>query len=145
MTGRLGGMDCIFCAIVAEQAPASRLEETDLTLAFLDIRPATPGHALVIPKRHAANLAELEPEEGAAMFRGAQRVAAAVRASVVPCDGVNLFLADGEIAGQEVFHAHLHVIPRTPGDGVTVGAEFDHPDRELLEKQAAELRGRLTG
>ena len=83
----------------------------------MDIFPVNPGHVLVIPTSHSAFLAELDPEAGAELFRVAQRVAAALRRSDPRCEGVNLFLADGEAAGQEIFHVHLHVIPRQRGDG----------------------------
>lgn len=108
---------CIFCEIIAGRADASAVYEDDDVLAFLDLFPINPGHALAIPKRHAASLAELEGADGERVFAAAQRVAAALRKSGVRCEGVNLFLADGEVAGQEVFHVHIHIIPRYEGDG----------------------------
>jgi histidine triad (HIT) family protein len=86
--------------------------------AVLDIHPINPGHVLVIPNRHVASLADLDPQTAGELFRMAQRVAAALRLSGIDCEGFNLLLADGEAAGQEVFHTHLHVIPRFRGDGV---------------------------
>jgi histidine triad (HIT) family protein len=83
----------------------------------MDIRPVNPGHVLVIPREHAPYLAKLDPEVGGDMFQTGMRVAAAIRNSGVRAEGVNFFLADGEAAMQEVFHAHLHVIPRYTGDG----------------------------
>jgi diadenosine tetraphosphate (Ap4A) HIT family hydrolase len=121
----MGRMDCVFCSIVAGDLPASRVYDDDRVLAFADIRPATTGHLLVVPKRHAAGLATLDPEDGARMFQVAQRLAAALRASSIEPEGVNLFLADGEVAGQEVFHAHLHVLPRRAGDGFGGRDELD--------------------
>jgi histidine triad (HIT) family protein len=135
--------DCVFCGIVAGRLDASRVLESDTVLAFLDIAPATPGHLLVVPKAHAANLAELDPETGAEMFRVGQRMAAALRDSDLRCEGVNLFLADGEVAGQEVFHAHLHVLPRFEGDGFRLHAELTHPSRDELQAQATALRAVL--
>ncbi len=135
--------DCVFCGIVAGRLDASRVFENDTVLAFLDIAPATPGHLLVVPKAHAANLAELDPETGAQMFRVGQRMAAALRDSDLRCEGVNLFLADGEVAGQEVSHAHLHVLPRFEGDGFRLHAEFTHPSRDELQAQATALRAVL--
>ena len=136
-------MDCVFCAIVAGELPASRVYDDERVLAFMDLNPATPGHLLVIPKRHASDLAGLDPEDGAQMFRVAQRLGAAVRASSLEPEGVNLFLADGEAAGQEVFHAHLHVLPRRSGDGLRIRAEFGSPGREELERHAADIRTAL--
>jgi histidine triad (HIT) family protein len=134
-------MDCVFCRIVAGESPSSPVYDDDRVLAFMDINPATPGHLLVVPKRHATYLADLDREDGAAMFAAAQDLAQASR-DALAADGVNLFLADGEIAGQEVFHVHLHVLPRQVGDGFGVRAEFDHPERSVLEEQAVLIRAR---
>ena len=133
-------MNCAFCAIVDDAAPASRVYEDELVLAFMDIAPATSGHLLVVPKKHAPHLVDLCPEDGAQMFRVAQRLAQALRTSSIPADGINLFLADGEVALQEVFHAHLHVLPRTVGDGFTVAADFARPPRDVVDAQAADIR-----
>lgn len=108
---------CAFCAIVGGAAPASIVYHDEHCLAFMDIRPVNPGHLLVVPRVHAAYLAELEPVRAAHLLRVARPLVAALRAAAgrpaagVRCEGVNLFLADGEAAGQEVFHVHLHVIP----------------------------------
>ncbi|CAM2872792.1 HIT family protein [Skermania piniformis] len=107
---------CIFCGIVRGQAPATIVYEDDELLAFLDIRPITRGHTLVIPKRHATDLAELPPDTGAAMLRAGQLLAAAMRGSDLRSDGTNLVLNDGRAAFQTVGHVHLHVIPRRTGD-----------------------------
>lgn len=108
---------CIFCEIAAGRAPASIVYRDEVVCAFMDIRPINPGHLLVIPLLHAAGLADLDPDAGGQLFRVGQRLAAALRASGVRCEGIDLFLADGEAAGQEVFHVHLHVVPRFTGDG----------------------------
>ncbi|WP_040833195.1 HIT family protein [Nocardia brevicatena] len=133
----------IFADIIAGRAPASRVYEDEDVLAFMDIRPVTPGHLLVVPKVVARNLAELDPEIGGKLFRVGQRLAAALRAGEVGCDGVNFFLADGVTAGQEVFHVHLHVIPRTPGDGFGLRARPTSPPRADLDYLAASIRGAL--
>lgn len=134
---------CIFCRIVAGQAPASMVYADDRAVAFMDIRPAVPGHVLVIPRAHVADLAGLDPDDAAHLMRVAQRVTAAVRGSGIRCEGVNLFLADGEAAGQEVSHVHLHLIPRYLGDGMRIGAAFGHPGRDELDAQAALIRAAL--
>src|SRR5215203_880027 len=108
-SGRSKTSDCIFCAIVAGSAPASIVYDDADLLAFMDIRPVTPGHLLIIPKRHSPFLADLDEAIGARMFMVAMRLAKALRASALRCEGINLFLADGEAAFQEVFHTHLHV------------------------------------
>jgi histidine triad (HIT) family protein len=135
--------DCIFCKIVRQQSPASRVYEDADCLAFMDIRPVTPGHLLVIPKRHAAYLSEMEPEECARLFSAAHKLAAAVRASGLRCEGVNLHLADGEAAGQEIFHVHVHVFPRYAEDGFGFRFSpeyFRPPDRRALEENADRIR-----
>lgn len=132
---------CAFCDIVAGRAPASVVHEDDRVLAFLDINPVTPGHLLVVPKHHSPSLAHLDEETGARMFVVAMRLAATLRESGLRCDGINLFLADGEAAFQEVFHAHLHVFPRYPGDGFAIRADWSSkPSRADLDAIAARLR-----
>lgn len=131
--------DCPFCAIVDGDAPASIVQETDDLLAFMDLNPITEGHTLIVPKTHAAGLTALSASVGGHMFEEGMRVAAALRGSDLEPDGVNFFLADGEAAGQEVFHVHLHVIPRYEGDGVTLPAGEGPADREELDAVASEL------
>ncbi len=109
----------------------------------MDIQPINPGHVLVIPNRHAVFLADLDPDTGARMFLTSQRMAGAIRSSGLKCEGINLFLADGEAAMQEIFHVHLHVFPRFKGDGF--GLKFgDHyftkPSRTALEAAAEMIR-----
>lgn len=133
--------DCVFCRIVTGECQASVVYEDDIVMAFLDIRPVNPGHALVIPKRHAASLAELDEETGRHLWTIAQRTAAALRRSGVKCEGVNLFLADGGAAGQEVFHVHLHVFPRYQGDPFRLVADWSaEPPREELDRIAARIQ-----
>ncbi len=133
---------CVFCAISAGQAPASVVYQDDDIMAFMDIRPVNQGHLLVIPRRHATDLAELDEQIGARCFTVAQRLAAGLRRSGVRCEGINLFLADGVAAGQEVFHVHLHVIPRYAGDGFRLIITYPPfpPDRPELDTLAARIR-----
>lgn len=133
----------IFAEIVDGRAPASKVYEDEDVVAFMDIRPMTPGHLLVIPKVAARELAELDPEVGGKLFKVGQMLAGALRESEVQCDGVNFFLADGVMAGQEVFHVHLHVIPRTPGDGFGLRGRPTSPPRPDLDYLAASIRGAL--
>jgi histidine triad (HIT) family protein len=109
--------DCVFCRLVSGQAEVSVVYEDERTVTFMDIQPVVPGHMLIVPRRHAALLADLDVDDGAQLFRVGQLAAAALRASDLRCEGVNFFLADGEAAGQDIFHAHLHVFPRHRGDG----------------------------
>ena len=136
-------MSCIFCAIIAGSAPASLLYQDELCVAFLDIQPVNPGHLLVVPRQHAVDLAALDPADGARLFQVGQQMAQALRRSGLRCEGVNLFLADGETAGQEVPHVHLHVFPRYAGDGFGLKFNpryFQRPSREELEAVAEKIR-----
>ena len=140
--------DCVFCSILAGERPASVVSQDETCTAFMDIQPVNPGHVLVIPNVHAATLADLDPGTGGQMFRVAQRIAQAMREGGIRCEGVNFFLADGSAAGQDVFHVHLHVIPRYRGDGFgfRFGPEYGkRPPRAELDSRAAQLRGALEG
>ncbi|MGH2627084.1 MAG: HIT family protein [Anaerolineales bacterium] len=138
---------CIFCRIVVAEVPASVVYRDERAIAFIDIHPVNPGHLLVAPLAHAADLGALPEETGGHLFAVAQRLAIALRASGVSSEGVNLFLADGKAAGQEVFHVHLHVIPRFSGDGISLAAfgrlPATVPSREELEATAAGIRSAL--
>jgi len=139
--------DCVFCRIVNGIEPASIVYSDDEVLAFMDTTPVNPGHLLVIPKAHAAQLSELDPETGGHMFKVAMRIAEALRRSGIRCEGVNLFLADGEAAFQDVFHVHLHVIPRFGGDGfgLRFGPNYgSRPDREELDEIAEKIRSAMS-
>jgi histidine triad (HIT) family protein len=130
---------CIFCAIVCGAAPSSAVAAGPTTVAFLDILPVNTGHALVVPRRHAVGLDDLTADEGMEMFDVARQIAAAQRAAGL-AEAVNLFLADGEIAGQEIFHAHLHVLARREGDGMTLGVDYPPaPSRAELDETARQL------
>ena len=145
-SGRHCAADCIYCAIVAGTAQASIVYDDAELLAFMDIRPVTPGHLLIIPKRHAPLLADLDQVTGARMFTVAMRLAQGLRASGLRCEGINLFLADGEAAFQEVFHTHLHVIPRFVGDTFRIDADWSvTPSRAELDKIATQVRAVMPG
>lgn len=107
----------------------------------MDVHPVNPGHVLVIPTRHLPYLADLEPAISGRLMQEAQRVAAAIRVSGVQCEGVNLFLADGEAAMQEVFHVHLHVFPRFAGDGF--GLRFGPHYKQKTPRATLEETGSL--
>jgi len=139
-------VDCIFCRILAGESEVSLVYRDETCAAFMDVQPINPGHLLVVPVRHAASLSELKEKEGAQIFRVAQRLAAAARLSGVKCEGVNFFLADGEAAMQEVFHVHLHVIPRYSGDefGLKLPKTyFQRPPRTELNENAEKIKRRL--
>ena len=134
---------CTFCRILAGELPASFVYRDERCAVFMDIRPVNPGHLLVVPVRHAAHLADIDAGAAAELMRVGHAAAAALRASGVRCEGVNLFLADGEAAMQEIFHVHLHVIPRFRGDGF--GLRFSpeyythRPSRTELDQVASSI------
>lgn len=132
--------DCAFCEIVAGRSAASVPFEDTLVLCVMDVHPVNPGHLLVIPKRHATSLDELSEETGAQLFRIGMRMQRAIRASGLPCEGINFLLADGESAGQDVFHVHLHVVPRLAQDRFRISAEATRPTRTELDQSAAAIR-----
>ena len=135
--------DCIFCGIVDRHAGSDIVWEDELVLAFMDINPVTDGHVLVIPKVHSVGLTDIAPKTAGRMMTVAQRLAQAMKDSDLRCDGVNLFFADGEAAFQEVFHSHLHVFPRFPNDGFTIGAHWDGRSNESLTASALAIRAVL--
>ena len=140
--GESSGSECLFCRLARRDAEVSVVYEDEVSVVFMDIQPVVRGHVLVVPSVHASCLADLDPEDGAQLFRVGQRAAAALRASSVRCEGVNFFLADGEAAGQDVFHVHLHVIPRFAGDGfgLRLPASYSVRPRSELEAAAVTLR-----
>lgn len=142
--------ECGFCRILAGEAEASFVYRDERVAAFMDITPVTPGHLLIIPVRHATYLSDLDPADGARVFEVARRLAAALREAGktgLKCEAVNLHLADGEQAGQEVPHVHLHVIPRFRGDGFGLRLPPGygrHPERPELDRIAASIRTGLA-
>jgi histidine triad (HIT) family protein len=135
--------ECIFCQIFSGDLPSSIVYQDDLCTALMDIQPVNSGHVLIIPNNHVPNLAGLDKQTGFHLFGVAQRVATALRASGIRCEGVNLFMADGEAAGQEVFHVHLHVFPRYRGDGFELKFSERYwmkPERGELEVIAKQIR-----
>ncbi|MBC7788349.1 MAG: HIT family protein [Anaerolineae bacterium] len=138
----MGSGGCIFCRILAGEIPGTFIYRDEDCAAFMDIQPVNPGHLLVVPTRHVAYLAELDAPTAGRLMQIAQRAAAALRGSGLRCEGVNLFLADGEAAMQEVFHVHLHVFPRYAGDGfgMRFGPKYKElPSRDELELAAADI------
>lgn len=137
---------CVFCAIVAAEAPAIRIYEDDSYLAILDVRPFTRGHTLVVPKRHTVDLTDTPADTCADLVRIGQRIAKAARRSGLHADGNNLVINDGKAAFQSVSHIHLHVVPRRSGDKVSFAKGMllrRDPDREetgrILRDALAEL------
>ena len=131
--------DCIFCKIIAGELPATRVHEDERTLAFMDINPATRGHLLVIPRVHAVDLLEIDPEDLAAVSRVAQDMAHRVH-DRLGADGVNLLNSCGKAAWQTVFHFHMHVIPRYADDPLSLPWIPGPGDPDEISAAGAELQ-----
>ncbi|WKZ56238.1 MAG: HIT family protein [Bdellovibrionota bacterium] len=139
--------ETIFAKILNGTVEASFVYKDDIVSAFMDLHPVNPGHTLVVPNKPTAGLADLDDTTAAHMFNVARAIAAAIRRSDIDCEGVNLLLADGEAAGQEVFHVHLHVIPRRSGDGFgfTYAAHsFQMASRASLDETARKIRNAFS-
>jgi histidine triad (HIT) family protein len=132
--------DCLFCKIVAGELPAAKVDEDERTIAFMDINPATRGHALVIPREHFRDLHEVPAEDLGATMAGAQRLAALAR-DRLGADGVNLLNSCGRAAWQTVFHFHVHVIPRYEDDPLRLPWVPGPGDEGEIAAAAAALRG----
>ncbi len=122
--------DCIFCKIVAADAPCHRVVEDDLTITFLDLFPVTDGHTLVVTREHFENIFEVTPEALAAVARTSHQVASAIKAEVAP-DGLGVFQLNGAAAGQTVFHYHMHLIPRMQGDALQIHSRTQGDPEQL--------------
>ena len=134
--------DCIFCKIIAGEIPSFSLHEDEHTFAFMDINPANEGHALIIPKEHAADLHTVSDTALCATVRTAKRVAAAVQTVLEP-DGINLLQANGPGAAQSVFHFHLHVVPRRNGDELKMNWGLNPGDMDAIGALATRVRAAL--
>ncbi len=108
--------NCIFCKIIKGEIPSYKVAETEEAYAFLDIGPLSPGHTLVLPKKHIKNIFEADPKDLYPVLDLVQKIAAKMKEKL-PCDGVNILINNGEAAGQSVMHCHWHIIPRKAGDG----------------------------
>ena len=131
--------DCLFCKIIAGELPAQIVDENERTVTFMDINPATRGHALVVPRNHVANLLEVDADDLAATALAAQRLAQRVTERL-GADGVNLLNSCGSAAWQTVFHLHIHVIPRYADDPLRLPWIPAAGDSDEIAAAAAELR-----
>jgi histidine triad (HIT) family protein len=133
--------DCIFCKIAAGELPATIVGEDERTISFMDIAPATRGHALVIPREHSPDLLSVDDDDLVAVGLAAKRLAGQV-SERLGADGVNLLNACGAVAFQTVFHFHVHVIPRYEGDGLRLPWVPQAGDPQQIAAAAQELSGR---
>src|SRR2546428_13407539 len=132
--------------MLAREAPRRIVREEASTLACMGMRPGDPGHVLVIPKAHAAYVEDLPSEAGGPILEAAKEISRAMRSSGIRCEAVSFYLANGAEAGQEVFHVHLHLIPRWRGDGFGLRVRADYgriADRTELDGFASKIRTAL--
>jgi len=134
--------DCLFCKIVRGEIPCAKLFETPEVLAFLDIAPIRPGHALVIPKLHAPSLWELPDAMGGQLLSAFKLVGRAV-AAATKATGVNVVMNNGASAGQIVLHAHFHLIPRLEDDGLAPWTGAPYPDAQAMARMAEAIRNQI--
>lgn len=132
-------MECIFCAIVAGDIPATRVYEDEQVLAFMDIAPAAPGHTLVIPKRHYRTIFDMPAAVGSEIMQAAILLANGIRTALNP-DGLNLFQSNEAAGFQTVFHFHLHLIPRWEGDSLRLPWQPTEGDMAEIGAVAAKIR-----
>lgn len=140
-------MNCVFCKIIKRELPSSIVYQDEVFIAFLDIHPMTEGHVLVIPKEHKERFTQLEDKVAGHMFKVGHKILKGIEKSEIACEGANLFLSDGVVAGQEVMHTHLHIGPRYSGDGQRVG--FLHADpgqvtKEYLDEIALKISKQIS-
>ncbi len=130
--------DCIFCKIINGEIPSYTIYKDEKTLAFLDIVPNTRGHALVIPRKHARNIIDMDDTDLEAVFRTVKKVVSSMK-FLLDLDGLNLVVNQGEMAGQVIHHFHCHIIPRYIDDGINYSAKGYSSSQEELEELAGKI------
>ena len=130
--------DCIFCKIIAGDIPSATIYENDEFKVILDRFPSGEGHALILPKNHVANIFEIDPEQAGRLFSLAAKLAKAMK-EVLGFEPMNILQNNGTVAGQTVFHFHIHLIPRWEGDGIQIGWKPTSPTDEEIAAVKAKL------
>ena len=130
---------CIFCKIVRKQAPASIIYEDETVMAFLDIRPLNMGHMLVIPKAHYIDIFDIPEEQLSQVYRIAKQVSFAVK-KATNADGISIIQQNGKAAGQDIFHMHVHVVPRYDGQKLPRFSDLKEVERVSLDEMAKKIR-----
>jgi len=134
--------DCIFCKIVKGEIPSVKVYEDESVLAFMDINPINDGHTLVIPKKHAENIFEIEAKDLLAVMEVAHKIARAIKESLKP-EALTVVQLNGRLAGQMVPHLHVHLIPRREGDALKVSWEMIPGDMEKIKAAAEKIKSAL--
>ena len=129
--------DCIFCRIISGEIPSTTIYENSKFKVIMDIAPANKGHVLILPKEHYDNIYDIDTATAGELFELAVMTARALK-SVLDCDGMNILQHNGTVAGQTVFHFHMHIIPRYEGDTVNIGwKELSYEDGEMEQLREA--------
>ena len=129
--------DCIFCRIISGEIPSTTIYENSKFKVIMDIAPANKGHVLILPKEHYDNIYDIDTATAGELFELAAMTARALK-SVLDCDGMNILQNNGPVAGQTVFHFHMHIIPRYEGDTVNIGwKELSYEDGEMEQLREA--------
>lgn len=135
-------MDCLFCKILAGDIPAEKVYEDKHAFAFLDIQPNNPGHTLLVPKAHARNILDMDTEAVCAIIPALKKLAHAVK-DAVSADGLNIAMNIEPAAGQIIFHAHIHIIPRFTSDGHRHFEKRPYKSAEEMHEVAEKIRAAL--
>ncbi|HEP1451738.1 TPA: HIT family protein [Streptococcus pyogenes] len=136
--------NCIFCSIIQGDIPSSKVYEDEQVLAFLDISQTTKGHTLVIPKQHVRNLLEMTAETASHLFARIPKIARAIQ-SATGATAMNIINNNEALAGQTVFHAHVHLVPRyNEEDGISIQYNTHEPDFPVLEKLARQINQEVS-
>ncbi|MEN4390149.1 HIT family protein [Streptococcus pyogenes] len=136
--------NCIFCSIIQGDIPSSKVYEDEQVLAFLDISQTTKGHTLVIPKQHVRNLLEMTVETASHLFARIPKIARAIQ-SATGAIAMNIINNNEALAGQTVFHAHVHLVPRyNEEDGISIQYTTHEPDFPVLEKLARQINQEVS-
>lgn len=135
--------NCIFCQIVAGQAPASFVYQNDDVVAFMDLNQPNPYKVLVIPREHRTSIYDLDADLAAVIFQATVKIARAIH-TASNCDGLNVLQANGRAGQQDVFHFHLHLLPRFYNDDIILDWDFTQGSRDTLDRFATDIRSYLS-
>jgi histidine triad (HIT) family protein len=133
---------CIFCKIVLKQASASIIYEYETAMAFLDIRPLTEGHTLIIPKKHYVDIFDIPEDQLSQVYSVAKQVSTAVK-KAINSDGISIIQQNGKAAGQDIFHLHVHIVPRFEGQKLPGFNTLKEVERAKLDDTAKKIKKQL--
>jgi len=133
---------CVFCRIVRKQAPASIIYEDETVIAFIDIRPLNIGHTLVIPKAHYIDIFDIPENELTNVYKVSKQISFAIK-KATNSDGISIIQQNGKAAGQDIFHLHVHVVPRFEGQKLSSFNELKEVERTKLDDMAKKIKKKL--